>query len=66
MFETVLQRCIGEGLVGGEGSAFYAIECRGDDDDPPGEMTAAKRMVERSITRFGFYPERLIGDSAYG
>ncbi|HMH60710.1 MAG TPA: IS1182 family transposase, partial [Bradyrhizobium sp.] len=30
------------------------------------EMTAAKRMVERSITRFDLYPERLIGDSAYG
>ena len=29
-------------------------------------MTAAKRMVERSITRFDLYPERLIGDSAYG
>src|SRR5438067_13537271 len=28
------------------------------------EMTAAKRMVERSITRFDLYPERLIGDSA--
>src|SRR5213596_1977817 len=30
------------------------------------EMTAAKRMVERSITRFDLYPERLIGDTAYG
>src|SRR5437763_11388769 len=30
------------------------------------EMTAAKRMVERSITRFDLYPARLIGDSAYG
>jgi hypothetical protein len=30
------------------------------------EMTAAKRMVERSITHFDLYPERLIGDSAYG
>ena len=30
------------------------------------EMTSAKRMVERSITRFDFYPERLIGDSSYG
>jgi len=25
------------------------------------ETTAAKRMVERSITRFDLYPERLIG-----
>src|ERR1700716_421086 len=30
------------------------------------EMTAAKRMVERSITRVDLYPERLIGDTAYG
>src|SRR2546423_892551 len=30
------------------------------------ETTAAKRMVERSITRFDLYPERLIGDTAYG
>jgi transposase len=30
------------------------------------EMTAAKRMLERSMTRFELYPERLIGDSAYG
>jgi transposase len=30
------------------------------------EMTAAKRMIERSMTRFELYPERLIGDSAYG
>src|SRR5262249_12186783 len=30
------------------------------------EMTATKRMVERSMTRFDLYPERLIGDSAYG
>jgi transposase len=30
------------------------------------EMTAAKRMVERSMTRFDLYPERLIGDTAYG
>jgi hypothetical protein len=30
------------------------------------EMTAAKRMVERSMTRFDLHPERLIGDTAYG
>src|SRR5499427_5662615 len=32
----------------------------------PAEMTAAKRMVERSMTRFDLHPERLFGDTAYG
>jgi hypothetical protein len=151
LFETVLQRCIAEGLVGGEGFAIDASLIQADASDrtrvegaaglPPNtagraveeylavlddaafgaatevtpkfvapadpatrwtaahrgpaffaystnylidvenaiivdveattairqaEMTAAKRMVERSITRFDLYPERLIGDSAYG
>src|SRR5436190_5159328 len=151
LFETVLQRCIAEGLVGGEGFAIDASLIQADASDrarvegPAGlprdaagraveeylgvlddaafgaatevtpkfiapadpatrwtaahrgpaffaysnnylidvenaiivdveattairqaEMTAAKRMVERSITRFDLYPERLIGDSAYG
>jgi len=30
------------------------------------ETLAVKRMVERSLERFDLYPERLIGDSAYG
>ena len=30
------------------------------------EVLAAKRMIERSMKRFGQYPARLIGDSAYG
>src|SRR5499426_3143002 len=30
------------------------------------EVLAAKRMIERSINRFGLYPARLMGDSAYG
>src|SRR5246127_1866604 len=30
------------------------------------EVLAAKRMVERSLDCFDLYPERLIGDSAYG
>src|SRR5215471_15913767 len=30
------------------------------------EVLAAKRMIERSMNRFGFYPARLMGDSAYG
>jgi len=30
------------------------------------EMLAAKRMIERSLEHFDLYPERLIGDSAYG
>jgi hypothetical protein len=30
------------------------------------EMLAAKRMIERSLEQFDLYPERLIGDSAYG
>jgi len=30
------------------------------------EVLAAKRMVERSFDGFGLYPERLIGDTAYG
>src|SRR5215475_10763683 len=29
------------------------------------EVLAAKRMIERSINRFGLYPARLMGDSAY-
>jgi len=151
LFETVLQRCIAEGLVGGEGFAIDASLIQADASDrtrvegaaglPPNtagraveeylavlddaafgaatevtpkfvapadpatrwtaahrgpaffaysanylidtdnaiivdveattairqaEMTAAKRMVERSITHFDLYPERLIGDSAYG
>jgi transposase len=151
LFETVLQRCIAEGLVGGEGFAVDASLIQADASDrtrvegaaglPPdasgraveeylavlddaafgaatevtpkfiapadpatrwtaahrgpaffaysnnylidvenaiivdveattairqAEMTAAKRMVERSITCFDLYPERLIGDSAYG
>ncbi|HEX2483639.1 MAG TPA: IS1182 family transposase [Methylomirabilota bacterium] len=30
------------------------------------EVTAAKRMIERTIDRFDLYPARLVGDSAYG
>src|ERR1700719_705023 len=30
------------------------------------EVLAAKRMIERSMERFDLYPERLIGDTAYG
>ncbi|MGC2408592.1 MAG: IS1182 family transposase [Methyloceanibacter sp.] len=30
------------------------------------EILAAKRMIERSMERFDLYPERLIGDTAYG
>jgi transposase len=30
------------------------------------EILAAKRMIERSVEHFDLYPERLIGDSAYG
>src|ERR1700691_4367923 len=30
------------------------------------EVLAAKRMIERSRERFGLYPGRLLGDSAYG
>src|SRR5215472_12098307 len=30
------------------------------------EVLAAKRMIERSLDRFDLYPERLIGDTAYG
>jgi hypothetical protein len=30
------------------------------------ETLAAKRMIERSLERFELYPERLIGDTAYG
>jgi transposase len=30
------------------------------------EVTAAKRMIERTRDRFSLYPERLAGDSAYG
>src|SRR5947208_5091411 len=151
LFETVLQRCIDEDLVGGEGFAVDASLIQADASDrtrvegtaglPPGsagraveeylgvlddaafgaatevtpkfiapadpatrwtaahrgpaffaysanylidtdhaiivdveattairqaETTAAKRMVERSITCFDLYPERLIGDTAYG
>ena len=151
LFETVLQRCIDEGLVGGEGFAVDASLIKADASDrsrvegaaglPPdaasraveeylavlddaafgaatevtpkfispadpaarwtgahggpaffaysanylidldhaiivdveattairqAEVTAAKRMIERSMRRFGLYPERLIGDTAYG
>ena len=30
------------------------------------EVTAAKRVIERTIDRFDLYPARLAGDSAYG
>ncbi len=30
------------------------------------EVLAARRMIERSMQRFGLYPARLMGDSAYG
>ena len=30
------------------------------------EVTAAKRMIERTMDRFGLYPARLAGDSGYG
>ena len=30
------------------------------------ETLAAKRMIERALEHFDLYPERLIGDSAYG
>jgi transposase len=30
------------------------------------EVLAAKRMIERSMERFDFYPATLLGDSAYG
>src|ERR1700736_3589706 len=30
------------------------------------EILAAKRMIKRSLERFELYPERLIGDTAYG
>jgi transposase len=30
------------------------------------EVTAAKRMIERTMERFDLYPARLAGDSAYG
>jgi transposase len=151
LFETVLQRCIDEGLVGGEGFAVDASLIRADASNrtrvegaaglPPGaagraveeylavlddaafgaasevppkfiapsdpatrwtaahrgpaffaystnylidvdnaiivdveattairqaEVTAARRMIERSREGFDLYPERLIGDSAYG
>jgi len=151
LFETVLQRCIDEGLVGGEGFAVDASLIQADASDrtrvegaaglPPeaasraveeylavlddaafgaatevtpkfiapadpatrwtaahrgpaffaystnylidvdnaiivdveattairqAEVLAAKRMVERSMEHFDLYPERLIGDTAYG
>ena len=151
VFETVLQRCVGEGLVGGEGFAVDASLIRadanrqkgieGDKGLPPeasgraveeylavlddaafgaatevtpkfvspadpaarwtgahggqaffaystnylidvehaiivdveattairqAEVLAAKRMIERSMDRFGLYPAQLMGDSAYG
>jgi transposase len=151
VFETVLQRCIGEGLVGGEGFAVDASLIKadasrqkgieGDKGLPPqasgraveeylavlddaafgaasevrprfvspadpaarwtgahggqaffacstnylidvehaiivdveattairqAEVLAARRMIERSMDRFGLYPARLMGDSAYG
>ncbi len=151
LFETVLQRCIAEGLVGGEGFAVDASLIQADASDrnrvegavglPPeaasraveeylavlddaafgaasevtpkfiapsdpatrwtaahrgpaffaysanylidagnaiivdveattairqAEILAAQRMIERSLERFDLYPERLIGDTAYG
>src|SRR5437763_4539397 len=47
-------------------SSFEVIAATATTAIRQAEMTAAKRMVERSITRFDLYPERLIGDSAYG
>ena len=30
------------------------------------EVTAAKRMIERTIDRFGTWPQKLVGDTGYG
>jgi hypothetical protein len=40
--------------------------CRGDDGNPASRVTAAKRMIERSLECFDFYPTKLIGDTGYG
>jgi len=78
LFESVLQRCIAEGLVGGPAFFAYSANYLIDADNAiivdveattairQAEILAAKRMIERSLDCFDLYPERLIGDSAYG
>src|ERR1043166_6563750 len=76
LFETVLQRCIDEGLVGGEGFVVDAslidadnaiiVDVEATTAIRQAEILAAKRMIERSLEHFDLDPERLIGDTAYG
>src|SRR5436305_3255210 len=71
LFETVLQRCIDEGLVGGEGFAVDAdnaiiVDVEATTAIRQAEILAAKRMIERSLEHFDLDHERLIGDITYG
>src|SRR5262245_39192320 len=74
VFETVLRRCIREGLVGGEAFAVDASLIKADANRQKGiegekalpPQAAGRAVQERSIDRFDLYPSRLLGDSAYG
>jgi hypothetical protein len=47
-------------------SANYLVDAEATTAIRQAEILAAKRMIERSLEHFELYPERLIGDSAYG
>jgi len=47
-------------------SANYLVDAEATTAIRQAEILAAKRMIERSLEHFDLYPERLIGDSAYG
>ena len=60
LFETVLRRCINEGLVGGEGFAVDASLIKAEANRiRQAEVLAAKRMIERSCPTIQIVPRNL-------
>ena len=72
VFETVLRRCIGEGLVAGEGFAIDAsvtgiiVDVEATPAHRTEEVDSTRTMIERVEKRFDLKPKRLVGDTAYG
>jgi transposase len=69
VFETVLHRCMTEGLVQGEGFAIDAIIIMDLEATPAHrtpEVDSTRTMIDRVEDRFDIKPKRLVGDTAYG